>query len=424
MLWRALLLVTLVITGCDQQSEKKTDVTTLTVWAHSGQEAERKTLQQQVGRFNELNKNIQVKLSFIPERSYNSQVQSAALAGDLPDILEFDGPYLFNYVWQGHLIPVDALLSAQIKKDLIPSIVRQGTYNDRLYGVGTFDSGLGLFARKTALTSAGVRIPNGPQDAWSAQEFDALLKKLSLSDKDGAVLDLKLNYPAEWYTYAFSPMLQSAGADLIDRKNYQQATGTLNNQAAIEALTQLQSWLRRGLVDPNVDDAAFTQSRVALSLVGHWEYRRYMQAVGDDLLLLPLPDFGKGVKTGQGSWVWGVSRYNKHLQATRVLLAFLLQTEEVLAMANANGAVPATQSAIASSELYRQGGPLHLYALQLLEGYAVPRPKTPAYPVITSAFYQALQDIRNGQDVKQALTQAATIIDQDIKDNKGYPEVP
>lgn len=90
-------------------------------------------------------------------------------------------------------------------------------------------------------------------------------------------------------------------------------------------------------------------------------------------------------------------------------------------MASSNGAVPATRTAIERSPLYSSAGPLGLFTRQLLGGFSVPRPQTPAYPVITSAFQQAFNDIRNGGDVKAALDKAAAIIDQDIDDNKGYP---
>jgi multiple sugar transport system substrate-binding protein len=106
---------------------------------------------------------------------------------------------------------------------------------------------------------------------------------------------------------------------------------------------------------------------VALSWVGHWEYPRYAKAAGDDLIVLPLPDFGQGSRTGQGSWVWGMTATGQHAAAAS-FLNFLLQTDEVLAMAGANGAVPASRSAIAKSKLYRADGPLHLFVEQLTGG--------------------------------------------------------
>ena len=83
--------------------------------------------------------------------------------------------------------------------------------------------------------------------------------------------------------------------------------------------------------------------------------------------------------------------------------------------------VPATRTAIRQSPLYQQGGPLHLFVVQLAEGYAVPRPRTPAYPVISASFRQAFADIRNGMAVQQALDRAVASIDEDIRDNRGYP---
>jgi len=413
-------MIAFTLAACDDAPQHTVGVTQIDAWFHTGQEGERKTIQDQVLRFNQIDPAIQVRLTLIPERSYNAQVQSAAIAGDLPDILEFDGPYLYNYVWQGHLQPLDKLLAPELKDDLLSSIITQGSYRDHLFAVGTFDSGLGLYARRSRLQQAGVRIPKGPADAWTAQEFKSALQALAKTDDDGAVLDLKLNYSGEWYTYAFSPLIESAGGDLIDRKDYQSASGVINGPKAVDAMKQLQSWLQGGYVDPNVDEGAFATGRVALSWAGHWEYPRYAKAAGDDLIVLPLPDLGRGSRTGQGSWVWGITATGPRADAAATFLKFLLRTDEVLAMAGANGAVPATRSAIAKSALYRAGGPLHLFVEQLTGGYAVPRPQTPAYPVITSAFQAAFMDIRNNGKVRAALDKAAAVIDRDIADNKGY----
>jgi len=422
-MWKYVFIsVSILLSACSgQDGDQASALPVLKVWAHAGQAAERQVLEQQVARFNAVQAELSVQLTFIPERSYNAQVQAAAIAGDLPDLLEFDGPFLFNYVWQGHLRPLNDLLSANIQDDLLASIVSQGRYRGRLFGVGTFDSGLGLFARRSALESAGIRIPSGLEDAWTANEFSGVLQALAARDPDGMVLDLKLNYSGEWFTYAFSPLLQSAGGDLIGRRDNGSAGDVLNSPQSVAAMQRLQSWLTGGYVDPNVDDDAFVGGRVALSWAGHWEYARYAAALGDDLTLLPLPDFGRGARTGQGSWVWGITRLSRERHAAARFLEFLLQPDEVLAMTSANAAVPATKTAIARSPLYGENGPLQLFTRQLQGGFSVPRPQTPAYPVITSAFQQAFVDIRNGADIQASLDRAAAAIDQDMRDNKGYP---
>jgi len=421
-----ILILMLMLAGCDRDRSDHSGpegAVTLKVWAHAGQQAEREVLQSQVARFDQRSDEIDVELTFIPERDYNALVQAAALAGDLPDVLEFDGPYLYNYIWQGHLLPLEDLLPTTLIDDLLPSVIRQGTYDQHLYAVGVFDSGLGLYARRSALEAVGARLPESAADAWSIGEFNDVLSKLSLRDSDRAVLDLKLNYAGEWVSYGFSPVLQSAGADLIDRESSQASQGVLNNEAAVAALQHLQNWIMAGYVDPNIDDAAFVNGRVVLSWVGHWAYADYKQAWPDDLVVLPLPDFGLGSKTGQGSWHWGISQHSQQPRAAAAFIAFLLNTDEVLQMSNANGAVPATRTAVARSVNYQEGGELHLFAEQLIQGVSVPRPRTPAYPVITTEFQKAFQQIRNGADVKQALDEAARRIDQDIRDNQGYRAV-
>ena len=90
-------------------------------------------------------------------------------------------------------------------------------------------------------------------------------------------------------------------------------------------------------------------------------------------------------------------------------------------MTNANGAVPARKSALEQSEMYGRDGFLNLFVQQLENGVALERPVTPAYPVITTAFAEAMDNIRNGADVKTELDKAVQVIDQNIKDNDGFP---
>lgn len=407
-----------IFAGCGR--EPAPERITLTAWFHTGRPEERRVIEEQVARFNGGQDEVAIRLTLIPEGDYNTQVQAAAADGSLPDILDLDGPYLANYAWKGHLLSLDALLPAAIKDDLLPSIIAQGTYNDRIYAIGTFDSGLAFYGNRQQLAAVGASMPADPEAAWSIDAFEDLLESLARQDPDSMVLDLRLDYRGEWFTYAFSPFIQSAGGDLIDRSNLRKSTGVLDSDAAVRAMEHVQHWFRQGYVDPNTDTNSFVSGRVALSLCGHWEYPRYKQALGTDLVLLPLPDFGTGSRTAMGSWVWAITRCCKDPQQAMEFLRFLLRKEEILAMCAANGAVPATRSAIAASPLYKPGGPLHLFVRQL-ETTAVPRPRTPAYPVITSAFQQAFQDIRNLADVRTSLHRAAAVIEEDIRDNEGYP---
>ena len=396
---------------------------TISVWFHSGQGPERSTIESQVRTFNASQDRVKVDLVLLPEGSYNDQVEAAAARGKLPDLLDFDGPNLYSYVGRGQLAPIDDLLTPAVRADLLSSIASQGTFRGRLYSVGTFDSGLGLYGSRRMLEKAGVRIPRSVADAWSASEFDKVLAALAAHDRDGKVLDVKLSYGiGEWYTYGFSPVVWSAGGRLVS-SDLRSAAGQLDAPEVISAMRRVQRWIR-SYVDPNPDDDAFEKGKVALSWVGHWQYQAYHAALGDDLVVMPLPDFGHGAKTGQGSWNWGISRSSTSKAEAAKFLDFLLQPDQVLRMSEANGAVPGTRSALARSSLY-SGGPLSLLATQLEQTcgtrdidttcVAVPRPSTASYPAITAAFQQAFKAVVAGEDVSTAFRAAAAQIDASLQ---------
>lgn len=399
------------------------------VWAHDGTDAERKVLEQQVAAFNDGQNEVEATLRLIAEGDYNDTVQAAIARGNPPAVLEVDGPMLSGYVYQEALAPLDGLVAATVLDAQLPSLQAQGAIDGRTYAVGTFDSGLGLWADRRALRAAGVAWPTSADDAWTADEFAAVLGALAARDRDGQVLDVKLNYgTGEWLTYGFAPLVASAGGALIDAETLSPA-GHLDGRAAVEALEQVRSWSR--FIDPNAEDDAFTSRRVALSWVGHWAYGDYSAALGQDLLLLPLPDLGQGSKTGQGSWAWTVATSDAATEeAASAFIEYLLSTDEVLRIAEANGAVPGTQAALAASDLYRPGGPLTLFADQLVrscgagppdrECVAVPRPLTPGYGPLTSQFAQAVAVALRGEDPRPALADAARFVGEDLEVNDHY----
>lgn len=397
---------------------------TIEVWYHSGQEAERAVMNALVREFNAMQDEVRVNAIELPEASYNDQVNAAAMAGRLPDLLEIDGPFMANYVWSGYLQPLDPFIAPELRADLLPSIIDQGTYppDGKIYALGMFDSGLGIWGNKAYLQAAGIRIPTGIQDAWTREEFEEALAKLQALPQVRHVLDLKLNYGrGEWFTYGFSPIVQSMGADLINRQTWR-ATGTINSPAAVEALTMMQNWAKKGYIVPSdAGDASFYgEKTAALAWVGHWMWGPHSSGLGNDLVILPMPRFGERAVTGLGSWAWSIPKTSRHPEAAWKFLEYLMQPEQILRMTEANGAVPARKSAIARSTLYGPGGPLAVLAEQL-NSIAVARPKHPAYPVITSAFAEAVDNILAGGDVKAQLDRAARRIDEEIEENLGYP---
>ncbi len=416
-----LAVLSMAFSACGSQNGQSTNGTIIVkLFFHSGQGPERSALNATLNAFNAANQNIKVKAVELPTGSYNQQVNAAALARQLPCLLDFDGPNLYNYAWSSYLIPLEKYVSASMKADFLPSIIQQGTYNGHLYSLGQFDSGLSFYAKKKDLQEAGVRIPtiNRP---WTLDELNSALARLKKLPGIQYPLNLSMSVPGEWYTYAFSPFLQSFGGDLINRQTYQTATGVLNGSDAVAAMTWFQELFKQGYVNvkPAITDD-FIAGNAALSWGGHWNYPDY-KALGTNLLLLPAPDLGKGARTGMGSWNWGITSSCANPDAAWKVLNFILSPGEIKRMTDANGAVPARKSVIANAPLYAPHGPLRVFVEQLENGIAVPRPATPAYPAITTAFATAIANISVGANVQSELNSATQAIDQNIKDNNGYP---
>jgi multiple sugar transport system substrate-binding protein len=395
----------------------------ISVWTHNllGS-VEGDVLAATVAAFEQAQGDYKIELVPIAPEIYADRVTGSVQSGSLPCVLEFDGPYLYNFAWPGYLQPIDRFVSAELRADFLPSIIAQGTFNGQLYSLGQFDSGLAIYGNRQYLTAAGVRIPTFDQP-WNLAEFEEALEKLTALPEVEYAIDMKINYGrGEFYTYGYSPILQSFGGDLIDRQTYQEASGVLDGPQSVEAMQHFQSWFQKGWAGKSTttDDDFYVSKKAALSWVGHWMYNPHAQGLGDNLVLLPMPDFGHGPKTGMGSWNWGITSNCQDPDGAWAFIEHLLSPEEILRMTNANGAVPARRSALAQSELYGEAGLLHLFVQQLESDRAVPRPATPAYATISTAFAKAIENIVNGADVQTELTQAAQKIDQDIKEHQGY----
>lgn len=397
---------------------------TIKLWIHGGRgAAETEEVQRVIQIWNQRHPDTPAEVVVLEKDFADKMIQSQALAGSWPDILDFDGPNYANAAWAGLLAPLDDLLPRSTIDGLLPSIIAQGTYSPdgKLYVVGQFDSGLGIWGSRSALEKAGVRIPKGVDDAWTGDEFEDALARLKASGY-ATPLDAKLNYgEGEWFTYGFLAVVQSFGGDIIDRTTWR-AEGTINSEATVSALARIKSWADRGYLVPASagDDAFYGEKRTAaLALVGHWMWPAHSEALGDDLVLLPMPKFGARHVTGMGSWNWGIWSGSPRKEAAGKVLDFLLSNEIVKSMSVAAGAIPAVQAVASGTKEFAPGGPMAIYTAQL-QTIASPRPSHPAYPVISAAFASAIADVIAGEEPKRVLDRAAAIIDQEIDQTDGY----
>lgn len=394
--------------------------TDLTMWYHGGgNQVESDIINQIVADFNAANADYNVTLEAFPQGSYNDSIVAAALAGNLPDIIDVDGPVMPNWAWAGYMQPLS--IDESVIADFLPGTI--GRWDGELYSVGLWDAAVSLYARQSTLDELGLRTPT-LDNPWSGDEFMAALEAAKASGLCEYAFDPGMAWTGEWYPYAFSPFLQSFGGDIVDRSTYLTAEGALNGEEAVAFGEWWQSLFTEGYApgtsqDPADRDTGFIDGKYCFQWNGNWAAVATMDGGVDDVLFLPAPDFGNGSTIGAGSWQFGVSGTSENAEGANAFIEFALQDKYLAAFSDGIGLIPSTTGAAAMTTNYAEGGPLNVY-FALSAEQALVRPVSPGYVVAAKVFEKALADIANGADVADTLDAAVDEIDTDIERNSGY----
>ena len=228
------------------------------------------------------------------------------MVGDAPDMIVADYLLIPGYYETGMIQPIDEYISDDLKSDLLQSVIAESTYDGKMVSTAQFDSGLALWANKSMLEEAGVRIPTSYTDAWTKEEFEDALAKLKASGVEYPMY-LRQNNPSSLY-YTYMPFVVSFGGDYMNRDTML-TEGALDSEASIAAFDYISWMIDQGYVNAACDyeDAFYGRKESALSLTGHWMYTQHVDALGDDAIIIPIPDFGNGVYTCTGSTVWAMT---------------------------------------------------------------------------------------------------------------------
>ncbi len=394
--------------------------TELTLWYHGGgNTVEREIIDMIIGDFNAAQSDWSVAIEAFPQASYNDSVVAAALAGNLPCILDVDGPVMPNWAWAGYMQPLP--ISETALEGHLDSTI--GRWDGEVYSVGLWEAAVALYARQSTLDELGLRVPT-LDEPWSRDEFMGALEAAKVSGKYEFALDLGMAWTGEWYPYAFSPFLQSFGGDIVDRSTYLTAEGALNGDAAIAFGEWWQSLFTGGYApgtsqDPADRDSGFIEGKYAFAWNGNWAGVATLDGGVDDVVFLPAPDFGNGSVIGAGSWQFGASGTCENPDGVAAFVEYALQDQYLAAFSDGIGLIPSTTEAAGMTENYAEGGKLEAF-FGLSEAQALVRPVSPGYVVAAKVFEKALADIANGADVADTLDAAVDEIDADIEANSGY----
>ena len=170
--------------------------TDLTMWYHgAGSSVERELIVGIIDDFNASQDDWKVSLQEFPQAAYNDSVVAAAVSGNLPDIIDVDGPVMPNWAWAGYMQPlakfvhdfdgrrgtaVNSLVSGDcivsggaLDRTLLSTGSRVHSYSELHEAVVLPDCTIGRGARlRKVIVDRGINIPEGLV-VGEDPEFDA-----------------------------------------------------------------------------------------------------------------------------------------------------------------------------------------------------------------------------------------------------------
>lgn len=391
----------------------------LVMYTHTGGvSGEYKNILKTVTDFNKSQGKYKVVIKKFPQANYNDAIVASAAANRLPCIMDIDAPVAPAWAYAGYLSPLTVPKSVT---DKFQSSAK-GFYNGKLYTLGFFEAAIGIFARKSILNELGIRVATIDKP-WTLSEFNDAMAKAKASGKYKWAISMGTGWTGEWYPYGYSPLLQSFGGDLIDRKTFKTSEGILNGPNALKWGSWFQDIFAKGYAPKKETgeerDNGFAKGEIAFAWNGSWGAEAAVKTLGSDFVVLPPPALGPKAYIGGGSWQWAISSTCPYKEGANAWLTYAAQTKYQLNFVDEQLLLPVTAEAASQSKYFGPNSELGIFQ-KLSAEYALIRPATPAYPVIAKIFEVATTNIINGADVQKELDSAVDQIDKNLKDNYYY----
>ncbi|WP_148359562.1 ABC transporter substrate-binding protein [Peribacillus simplex] len=407
------LLLMFAAVGCSKSESVNSDgKKTITMWVHiSDDNEEGKVYKKRVEAFNKKysSDNIKAKIEFIPRSGngggYEDKVNAALTTSTLPDVITLDGPNTAAYAKSGVIAPLDKYVKDQ--EDLLPSIKQQGTYKDKLYAIGVSESSVGIYYNKRMLQEAGVDLNTLPtvDNPWTWDQFLALCKTLK-EKYDKPAIDMQLQSKDEMLTYALTPFVWSADGDIIS-KDGKKADGVFNKKPTVEAMTFIQTMLKEGYTTRTPVKQAFETEKYSMKFSGVWtvaNMKTNYPKVDYGVMPYPVSPKTKKLVSPSGSWQFAMTQTSENKEWAAKLVDWMTNKDSNVELSRTIAALPVRYSSekVMEKEFSVQ---MNVFLKQLKEtGHA--RPVTPAYPQVTRAFQQTIDDISfydQNKDIQKVL---------------------
>ncbi|WP_018922826.1 ABC transporter substrate-binding protein [Salsuginibacillus kocurii] len=386
--------------------------TVLEFWIHQTGEEETEAYIERIDAFNEEHDDIYVDAEVIIDdgaSAYSDSINAALVAGNLPDIMAVDGPYVAAFAESDVLQPIDDYIDDETIDGYVDSIIQQGTYQDELYSLGSMEASVLLYYNKDLLEEHGIEPAHSLDEAWTWKELHENAQELTTEDYYG--LNLFMNEGVgEWLTFMGAPFIWSNGGELISEDGTE-VEGYLNAEESLEAFEYIQTLFEDGVVSESPPETQFQEGEAAMALGGPW-----VGGMADDAGLnwgiMPYP-YADEKYSPSGSMAYGVTSNSEHPEEAAELMKWMTNKESTIRVAEATGMPPAQEAAFEELDRF-DDLPWSIMEEQVVET-AKARPSTPAYPVLTDAFAETFHAAALGEDYESVANQQIQRVERELR---------
>jgi multiple sugar transport system substrate-binding protein len=241
-----------------------------------------------VEEWNSLHPDAAIATEFIaPSPEYFTDLERDMAAGTAPDLVQVvNGTSLAR---QGYLLPLDDLLTPEVRADFYGPLLDIGRVGEQLYSLPTESQPMVLLYNRALFAELGIAVPR----TWA--EWIAAAQRCRTPDRWGLVLTTD---PGEFRIKIWQPFVWQGGGEVVDSAG-QLCLATPPAQAAAELWRDL---LVRYAVAPRkppfpaYDIANLRDGHCAMQYIGSWGLTMLQEKNPDfpvGVMDLPLPPGGR-----------------------------------------------------------------------------------------------------------------------------------
>lgn len=293
--------------------------------------------------------NVKVDVQVFEQNQYDSALGATLETDKAPDIIYGDYFNISTYVHSGKVVPLDDVVSQDIRDGIYDYLWEMSTVDGRIYMIPYLIRQNVLGYNKELFEQAGLAdyIDDEAIGSWTLDEWTYILDTLAANLPEAAYPMMMYAKSSQGDTHTMT-LLRAAGSGFFDDDGY----FNISSPEGISALKWIQSGVSRGWYPPHCENleiedcsSLFRSGQLALYMVNNASLERY----GDTIGLVNFPGTGEGCATAFISGFEVLDNGDpEKLQIAKDFISYVYGNERL--MSYAAGALPAS---IAVAQKYK-----------------------------------------------------------------------